>query len=836
MNRESLNRHWHWLFLISAMLLSIYFRVFHPWSVIFVEEVRFIGNDPWYYSRLIESTVENFPSRIWFDAFTNFPYGTYTHFGPFVVYFGALLAKIAGASDVESIRRVIAFIPAIGGTLLVLPTYLLVRETLNKRAGVISAFLVAVMPGQLLYRSLLGFNDHHIWEVFWTVMTLAFFVKSLNVLREGELKENLGNWRVLIFPILGGVSFGMYLLSWAAGFILAPLLLVFIFLLFVLKRYLKMDPKIAGVSGFLIFLVASIIYLPFAFKFPGISMTHYGIFQLIVLLLSAIISAVFVAIDFLQERGLFERAGIKREDASSLIILALGVLSIAVFSLLYAPIVKGILGVITPGAYGRTIAEVQPFFIENGEFSLARAWREFSITFFFSMISIVYLLYSFLKRRDERALLILLWSIAMLAALAGQIRFSYYFGAVSAVLSGVIAEVFLNSAGFYRFREVEVSGRKKGGKKYRKGVDYSKLISGILILLILILPTASAANLQSSPSTLIASRSTINDDWYYSLLWMRENTPNASFYDDFYYEIYQPVEFNERYPYPDEAYGVMSWWDYGHWITAIAHRIPNANPFQQGAKIASEFLTSMNESSALEILDDLGSKYVVTDIEMASVKYHAIRVWAEDEEGYFTTVNVSVFNHTIGLPFNSLKFYSTILGKLHYLDGTGLQHFRLIHESENYIVSYKVANLGTGRIDTSFYQGNYTSAVNFYVQLRNPALTEIGGYYAVVYDPTPPSSYVKIFERVEGGVIKGTARETVRVSATIETNTGRIFTYSLEVEPVNGVYELRVPYSSNMPYEVRMIGDYTIESAGEVRHLSFTEDEIQSGAVKVVNF
>ncbi|MBC7110310.1 MAG: glycosyltransferase family 39 protein, partial [Archaeoglobi archaeon] len=387
MNRESLNRHWHWLFLISAMLLSIYFRVFHPWSVIFVEEVRFIGNDPWYYSRLIESTVENFPSRIWFDAFTNFPYGTYTHFGPFVVYFGALLAKIAGASDVESIRRVIAFIPAIGGTLLVLPTYLLVRETLNKRAGVISAFLVAVMPGQLLYRSLLGFNDHHIWEVFWTVMTLAFFVKSLNVLREGELKENLGNWRVLIFPILGGVSFGMYLLSWAAGFILAPLLLVFIFLLFVLKKYLEMDPKIAGISGFLIFLVASLVYLPFSFKFPGISMTHYGIFQLIVLLLSALISAVFVAIDFLQENGFFERTGIKREDASSLIILALGVLSVAVFSLLYAPIVKGILGVITPGAYGRTIAEVQPFFIENGEFSLARAWREFSITFFFSMIS-----------------------------------------------------------------------------------------------------------------------------------------------------------------------------------------------------------------------------------------------------------------------------------------------------------------------------------------------------------------------------------------------------------------------------------------------------------------
>ncbi|MBC7115021.1 MAG: dolichyl-phosphooligosaccharide-protein glycotransferase [Archaeoglobi archaeon] len=836
MNREILHRHWHWLFLVSAMIVSIYLRVLNPWSAIFGEEVRFIGNDPWYYSRLIESTVRNFPSRIWFDAFTNFPYGTYTHFGPFVVYFGAFLAKITGASDVESIRRVIAFIPAIGGTLLVLPTYLLVKELSNRRAGVIAAFLVAVMPGQLLYRSLLGFNDHHIWEAFWTVTTLAFFLKSMNVLRDGDLKEKIRNWRTLIFPVAGGISLGMYLLSWAAGFILAPLLLLFIFLLFVLKKYLEVDPKVAGVTGFFVFIVASIIYLPFSFKFPGISMTHYGVLQLLVLLLSALISAVFVAIDLLHERGYFERAGIRREDASSLIILLLGVLSVVIFYLLYAPVVRGIIGVLIPGAYGRTIAEVQPFFIENGEFTLARAWNQFSITFFFSMVSILYLLYTFVRRRDERAFLILIWSVSMLAALAGQIRFSYYFGAVSAVLSGVIADVILERTGFYRFREAEVSGTKKGRKKYRKGADYSKLISGVILILILIFPTASSANSQSSAETLEASRSTINDDWYYSLLWMRENTPNASFYEDFYYQIYHPVGFNERYPYPDEAYGVMSWWDYGHWITAIAHRIPNANPFQQGAKVASEFLTSMNESVALEILDDLGSKYVVTDIEMASLKYHAIRVWAEDEEGYVTVVNVSVFNHTIGLPFNSPKFYSTILGKLHYLDGSGLQHFRLIHESENYVVSYKVANLGTGRIITSFYQSNYSSAADFYSQLRNPALTQMGAYYAVVYDPTPPSSYVKIFERVEGGVIRGTAEETVKIYATIETNTGRTFTYYNEVEPVNGVYEVRVPYSSNMPYDVRMIGDYTIESGGEVRHLSFTEEEIQSGAVKIVNF
>ena len=45
-----------------------------------------------------------------------------------------------------------------------------------------------------------------------------------------------------------------------------------------------------------------------------------------------------------------------------------------------------------------------------------------------------------------------------------------------------------------------------------------------------------------------------------------------------YYKIYN----RDTFSYPAQAYGVMSWWDYGHMITYIAKRIPNANPFQSG--------------------------------------------------------------------------------------------------------------------------------------------------------------------------------------------------------------------------------------------------------------
>jgi dolichyl-diphosphooligosaccharide--protein glycosyltransferase len=45
-----------------------------------------------------------------------------------------------------------------------------------------------------------------------------------------------------------------------------------------------------------------------------------------------------------------------------------------------------------------------------------------------------------------------------------------------------------------------------------------------------------------------------------------------------YFAIYD----SEGFEYSSESYGVMSWWDYGHYITTIASRIPNNNPFQAG--------------------------------------------------------------------------------------------------------------------------------------------------------------------------------------------------------------------------------------------------------------
>ncbi len=99
----------------------------------------------------------------------------------------------------------------------------------------------------------------------------------------------------------------------------------------------------------------------------------------------------------------------------------------------------------------------------------------------------------------------------------------------------------------------------------------------------------------------------------------------------------KPRKTERLFQYPDTAYGVMSWWDYGHYIETIGHRMPNANPFQAGiggrrASIdeenqpgATTFLTAQSEEEASAVLeaidprpDKAGARYIMSDARMAT--------------------------------------------------------------------------------------------------------------------------------------------------------------------------------------------------------------------------
>jgi len=337
------------------------------------------------------------------------------------------LVKIFGATDLESMKRILVFIPAIGGTLLALPVYLFVKELFNKEAAVISALLVVIIPGQLLSRSILGFNDHHIWEVVWMTTTLALYVYALN-------RDKI------MYAIPAGIAYGMYLLTWAPSFYFALLLVIFVFILLLFNRFVKTDIEKVIYITLITLGVATLIYLPFAFNCPKFRTTHYSPFQLLILLLSIGILIVFRTM-YLKFKA---RLPLILTITSAGSIIALYIIFPDFFRILL-----GIIGVVQPKGGALTIAEVQPFFTMYGKFSLAPAYINFAMTFFFGFFGTLYLIWLIYKERKDIHILTFLWALIMFIALCGQNRFAYYFAIVCAVTSGIMLDYILRTLKFY---------------------------------------------------------------------------------------------------------------------------------------------------------------------------------------------------------------------------------------------------------------------------------------------------------------------------------------------------------------------------------------------------
>ena len=247
----------------------------------------------------------------------------------------------------------------------------------------------------------------------------------------------------------------------------------------------------------------------------------------------------------------------------------------------------------------------------------------------------------------------------MLVAVLGQRRFSYYYAINAALLTGYFCWRILDFAGLRELLakpKETVKAFKKAKKEKANATEKAFLqpratwikviVAGIAIFFLAFFPNIDKANAIASRPPLITQ------GWYSSLVWLKDNSPEPFEDADFYYERYETP-----FHYPETAYSVMSWWDYGHWITRIAHRIPVSNPFQQGAPEAGRFFIAQEEDSANQA-SELGVRYVVIDHLMPTAKFYAMPEWAGESN--------SVFREYYGVPLEGGGGTPQWLGLLHY--------------------------------------------------------------------------------------------------------------------------------------------------------------------------
>jgi dolichyl-diphosphooligosaccharide--protein glycosyltransferase len=356
-------------------------------------------------------------------------------------------------------------------------------------------------------------------------------------------------------------------------------------------------------------------------------------------------------------------------------------------------------GIFTPGGASLTIMEVEPLLFPGGEFGFQTAWANFTTSFFIAFISFAMLAYVLVKERSADKTLFLLWSIIILVAILGQRRFGYYYAVNVALLTGYFSWKMLDIAGLSKllakskeavtivkkFKKREKKAREKAKPKtfmQPRGAWIRVIVVGIAIFFLVFYPNIGKVEVLAGQQYIMTR------GWYNSMLWLKDNSPEPFGDPNFYYEI-DPTR--DEFEYPETVYGVMSWWDYGYFIMQIAHRIPNANPMQAGAPVAGKFFTAQNETSANEIADELGTKYVVIDNAMPTTKFYAMVQWAGGNLSKFYDFYYQPTQDggQWGMLYHPAYYNSTVV-RLYNFDG------KAVTPTESIVISYEDSPAGGG--------------------------------------------------------------------------------------------------------------------------------------------
>ncbi|MDK2833669.1 MAG: dolichyl-phosphooligosaccharide-protein glycotransferase [Methanolobus sp.] len=808
-----------------AFIIALSIRI-RPADTVFLPNgfVRF-SNDALAHMRMVEVLLHNYPHGMFYNPLTNYPYGSIIHFGPLFDHLIAITALIIGLGNpsAELVNMIGAYFPAVMGALIVFPVYFLGKHLRDRKTGVIAAFLIAIGPGQFLNRSMIIFTDHHVAETLFSTLFILFFM--LSVIEANRMKlsikmiQHKENHAVkpILYAVLAGLMYAAFQLSWPGAPLFGMIIVIFAVIQYTVDHLSGKSTDYLGIVGIITFLVALLFVSPFIRPEMGISPYFYSWFHVLTAF-AAVLAFVYMSLVHKE----LDRRHLKPVYYPLVLfataVIALILLRVASPSsyIVVTSIITGIFQIHTGGI--STVGEVSSIFYRGGVFTLSSVWYNFATTFFISLIAMFMLAFSIKKDKKPEETLVLVWTFIMLLAIYGQNRFAYYYAINAALLSGYVAARVLDLVGW---KKVEATYHEKvhsvGELPHflSKNIKAGHLLTIFLLLLLVAYPSYSLAMEQSQYT------SGVNGYWLESMFWVRDNTPDPGM--DFL-KIYDAPPRGELFNYPDTAYGVMSWWDYGHEIEAIARRMPNANPFQAGiggrrSSIndvnqpgAAPFFTAPSEEEATAVLnaihpdpEKMAARYIISDVEMATGKFYAMTAWTMDTEGYYVPVQTdSGVQYVPGQ-----RYYDSMEARLHIFDGSGLQQYRLVHESRA--------------------APGYTSETGY----KNVYNVLFGGNL-----PLTDTGYVKTFEYVEGATITGTAPagETVTIDNTIETNQGRSFTYSQSATS-DGTFSFTVPYSTQGPipgetqFAVRPAGPYTISYGNTTQEVSVSELDVLNGNV-----
>ncbi len=244
--------------------VALYLRAYLPHEQVFSGDwIKFTSVDAYYQMRLIDNLAHNFPRLTAFDPYFIYPGGMGV--GD-IHFFNWLLAGIIwlvslGSPTQHTIDVVGVYFPAVLGALTVIPVYFIGKELFHHWAGVIAAGLIAIIPGEFLGRSMLGFTDQHVAETLFTTTAILFLILALKTARQRQLtfshlrhRDWSTSAKPLIYSLLSGIFLGIYLITWAGALLFVFIITVYFVIQFIIDHLKDRSTGYLGVVGVILFL------------------------------------------------------------------------------------------------------------------------------------------------------------------------------------------------------------------------------------------------------------------------------------------------------------------------------------------------------------------------------------------------------------------------------------------------------------------------------------------------------------------------------------------------------------------------------------------------------
>lgn len=496
-------------------------------------------------------------TKYWYPYGRDIPHSSF----PGVPFTGAALYFLASGLGISvRVIDVCILFPVVMAAITCVIAYFLGKDIGGKEAGLFFSLFLAVSPAYI-GRTMLGFYDDETVGILAMLLVQLFFLRSLEP-RKSTI-SSIG------YAVAAGLSLGYLCASWGASRYVFGLLSLFAFALLILRRYSRR----LLISYSILFGIGLLM----ASSVPKLGLSFLTEFEVVA------VGGVFLLL------CVFEVTRSLKTDRSktAFVLCSLAVMGLIAYLLWRYDYVSFLTD--------RFISVLNPFkrlelpIIESVQEHRPATWGAIYYQFG-ALVFLAPLGFYFASRRlTIHNVFLIVYTLTSLYFAGSMIRLTVLLAPALCALGSLttveVLKPFVDIAtrkGFVR-RRVRFAPVRPVGKGF-------SLSFAVCLFLLLSLTLVRGVESSNTPTTIASSSIPVRmkfDDWQEALIWMRENLPSDAV--------------------------VVSWWDYGYWISVGANRSTLADNgtlnTTQIAQIGRMFMS--NETRALAILKGYNATHVV---------------------------------------------------------------------------------------------------------------------------------------------------------------------------------------------------------------------------------